>query len=56
MTLNQWSYLGIIVGFAVVFIGLIFYYFNSKRYEKIEKPKYRIIDTESDNEHKKDDS
>ncbi|RMF92509.1 MAG: CcoQ/FixQ family Cbb3-type cytochrome c oxidase assembly chaperone, partial [Candidatus Schekmanbacteria bacterium] len=44
MDINQISYLGIIFSFAVVFIGLVVYYFNNGRKERVEKPKYRIID------------
>jgi len=53
MTINQWMYLAIILSFAIVFVGLIIYYFSGKRYEEIEEPKFKIIESESDVENEK---
>ncbi|MBI5374847.1 MAG: cbb3-type cytochrome c oxidase subunit 3 [Candidatus Schekmanbacteria bacterium] len=52
MELNQWVYLGIIAVFGVVFIALIIFYFNKKRYDEVERPKYRMLD---DNDNINDD-
>jgi len=49
MEFNQWVYLGIIAVFGVVFIALIIYYFNKKRYDEVERPKYRMLD-DNDND------
>ena len=52
MSVNQWVYLAIIASFAIVFVGVVIYYFSGKRYEEIEEPKFKIIESESDGENK----
>lgn len=55
MEFNQWVYLGITAVFGVVFIALIIYYFNKKRYDEVERPKYRMLDDLDDNDDNNND-
>ena len=44
MALKQWLYLGFNVLLAVVLAGIMVYYFRNRRKEKVESPKYRMMD------------
>ncbi|MEK6698636.1 MAG: cbb3-type cytochrome c oxidase subunit 3 [Nitrospirota bacterium] len=44
MALKQWLYLGFTALLAVVLAGIMVYYFRSRRKEKVESPKYRMMD------------
>ncbi len=44
MALKQWLYFGFTALLAVVLAGITVYYFRSRRKEKVESPKYRMMD------------
>jgi cbb3-type cytochrome oxidase subunit 3 len=44
MALKQWLYLGFTALLALVLAGIMAYYFRSRRKEKVESPKYRMMD------------
>lgn len=44
MTFKQWLYFGFTALLAVVFAGLTVYYFRRKRKDRVEAPKYRMLD------------
>ena len=48
MSINQWLYLVIIATFVVVFVSIVAYYFNGKRYDKVENPKFKILENENE--------
>jgi len=48
MSINQWLYLVIIATFGVVFVSIVAYYFNGKRYDKVENPKFKILENENE--------
>lgn len=33
---------------VIVFLAIILYYYSKKRYDKVEKPKYRMLEDEDD--------
>jgi cbb3-type cytochrome oxidase subunit 3 len=43
MTIRALAYLLFTLLLAGVFAGIIAYYFNRKRYERVETPKYRML-------------
>lgn len=50
MQWSGWINFGITIALFIVFIVVVIYYYNPKRKEKIEKPKYRMFDDdEKDN-------
>jgi cbb3-type cytochrome oxidase subunit 3 len=50
MTADWWSYALYIVALAVVFAGIIAYYFGAKRRDRIEAPKYRMLSDDGHDE------
>lgn len=44
MTLMQWIYFGFTMLLVAVMAGLMFYLFRSKRKERVESPKYRMLE------------
>jgi cbb3-type cytochrome oxidase subunit 3 len=46
MTPRTLAYLLFTLLLAVIFAGIIAYYFNRKRYERVEAPKHRMLDDE----------
>ncbi len=42
--MSGWIYFGFTVLMFAVFIGIVIHYYNPKRKESVEKPKYRILD------------
>jgi cbb3-type cytochrome oxidase subunit 3 len=46
MTLKAWIYFGFTALLAVVLVGIMIYLFRKKRKERIESPKYRMLDDE----------
>ena len=44
MTPSTLAYLFFTLLLAGIFAGLIAYYFNRKRYERVEAPKFRMLD------------
>ena len=44
MALKQWLYFGFTALLAVVLAGIMVYYFRSRRKEKVESPKHRMMD------------
>ena len=43
MTLRALAYLFFTLLLSVFFAGIIAYYFNRKRYERVEAPKHRML-------------
>ncbi|MEK6696436.1 MAG: cbb3-type cytochrome c oxidase subunit 3 [Candidatus Deferrimicrobiota bacterium] len=44
MTARALAYLFFTLLLAGIFAGIIAYYFNRKRYERVEAPKHRMLD------------
>lgn len=44
MQWSGWIYFGFTVALFIVFIMVVIYYYNPKKKEKIEKPKYEMLD------------
>jgi cbb3-type cytochrome oxidase subunit 3 len=44
MAWKAWLYFGFTILLSVVLIGIMVYYFREKRKEKVEEPKYRMLD------------
>ncbi|HWR72488.1 MAG TPA: cbb3-type cytochrome c oxidase subunit 3 [Nitrospirota bacterium] len=44
MGFKAWLYFGFTTILTVVMAGIIVYYFRSRRKEKVEEPKYRMLD------------
>jgi cbb3-type cytochrome oxidase subunit 3 len=44
MALKQWLYFGFTALLVVVLAGIMVYYFRSRRKEKVESPKYRMME------------
>lgn len=43
MALKQWLYFGFTALLALVLAGIMVYYLRSRRKEKVESPKYRMM-------------
>lgn len=43
MTLRATAYLFFTLLLAGIFAGIVAYYFNRKRYERVESPKHRML-------------
>lgn len=41
---KAWLYFGFTALLALVFAGVVVYFFRRKRRERIEEPKYRMLD------------
>jgi cbb3-type cytochrome oxidase subunit 3 len=48
MSLRAMLYLGFTVLLAAVFAGIVAYYYGRRRFERVEEPKYRMLQ-EDDN-------
>ena len=48
MNINVWVYFGFTVILGLVFLGIIIYYFTPRRKDRVEKPKYRMLDEDED--------
>ena len=46
MGLKAWLYFGFTLLLTGVLIGIMIYFFRSKRKDKVESPKYRMLDDE----------
>jgi len=44
MPLKQWLYFGFTALLALILAGIMVYYFRSRRKEKVESPKYRMME------------
>jgi cbb3-type cytochrome oxidase subunit 3 len=44
MTTGAWAYLLFTAALAAVFAGIVLYYFSRKRRDRVEAPKYRMLD------------
>jgi cbb3-type cytochrome oxidase subunit 3 len=44
VNINVWVYFGFTVILGLVFLGIIIYYFTPRRKDRVEKPKYRMLD------------
>ncbi len=44
MGFKAWLYFGFTVLLALVLAGIMVYFFRSKRKERVESPKYRMLD------------
>ena len=42
--MNGWVYLGFTVMLLLVLLGIIIHYYNPRKKDTVEKPKYRIFD------------
>jgi cbb3-type cytochrome oxidase subunit 3 len=42
--LSGWVYFGFTVVLFAVFVGIVIHYYNPKKKEKVEEPKYRMFD------------
>lgn len=47
MGLKAWLYFGFTALLAAVLAGIMVYYFRSKRKERVEEPKYRMLDDDA---------
>jgi cbb3-type cytochrome oxidase subunit 3 len=46
MGFKAWLYFGFTALLTVVLIGIMIYFFRNKRKDKVESPKYRMLDDE----------
>lgn len=46
MGFKAWLYLGFTMILTVVLIGIMVYYFRSKRKDRVESPKYKMMEDE----------
>ena len=44
MALKAWIYFGFTAVLALVLAGVMVYFFRSKRKDRVESPKYRMLD------------
>jgi len=44
MVLKQWLYFGFTAILVVVLAGIMVHYFRRKRKDRVEEPKYRMMD------------
>lgn len=44
MALKAWLYFGFTTLLAIVLIGIMIYFFRGKRKDRVESPKYRMLD------------
>jgi cbb3-type cytochrome oxidase subunit 3 len=44
MTLKAWLYFGFTLVLAFTLAGIMAYFFRSKRKDRVESPKYRMLD------------
>lgn len=44
MSFREWAYFLFASALAGVFAGIVAYYFNGKRRDRVEAPKYRMLD------------
>lgn len=49
MQWSGWIYFGFTIALFIAFIVIVIYYYNPKKKEKIERPKYKMFDDERDN-------
>ena len=47
MGLKAWLYFGFTVLLAIVLTGIMVYYYRSKRKDRVEEPKYRMLDDDA---------
>ncbi len=50
---KAWLYLGFTALLAVVLAGIMIYYFRERRKERVELPKYRMLDDEDEEEKRR---
>lgn len=48
MTGSGWAYLLFTVALCAVFAGIVAYYFRRKRRERVEAPKFRMLEDDSE--------
>jgi cbb3-type cytochrome oxidase subunit 3 len=46
MGVKAWLYFGFTTLLTIVLIGIMIYFFRGKRKERVESPKYRMLDDE----------
>ncbi|MCK9420452.1 MAG: cbb3-type cytochrome c oxidase subunit 3 [Nitrospirae bacterium] len=46
MGFKAWLYFGFTMLLVVVLLGIMVYFFRSKRKDRVESPKYRMLDDE----------
>lgn len=44
MSIKAWLYFGFTALLALVLTGIMIYYFRSRRKERVESPKYRMME------------
>lgn len=44
MDLSQWIYFGFTALLAAALAGIMIYYFRRRRRDRVERPKYRMLD------------
>jgi cbb3-type cytochrome oxidase subunit 3 len=48
MGLKAWLYFGFTTLLSIVLIGIMVYYFRNKRKDKVESPKYRMLEDDEE--------
>ncbi len=48
MTVSGWTYLAFTGALAAIFAGIVVYYFGRRRRERVEAPKYRMLEDDSE--------
>ncbi len=48
MSLNEIAYVGFTVILGLVFLGIIIYYFTPRRKDRVEKPKYKMLEDDEE--------
>lgn len=44
MQWSGWIHFGITIALFIAFIVIVIYYYNPKKKEKVERPKYKMLD------------
>jgi cbb3-type cytochrome oxidase subunit 3 len=44
--ISGWIYFAITTLLFIVFVGIVIYYFSPRRKQKVEDPKYKMLDDE----------
>jgi len=44
MGLSAWAYLGFTIGLCLAFAGIVVFYYAPKRKNRVERPKYTILE------------
>ncbi|MFN3479600.1 MAG: cbb3-type cytochrome c oxidase subunit 3 [Thermodesulfovibrionales bacterium] len=48
MLWSGWIFFGFTIALFIAFVVVVIHYYNPKRKEKIEKPKYRLFDDDDE--------